>query len=317
MEKRKLFGNGLKEQLLASARDRAYRFLMAGGTVRGVIVHGTRMINEMRANHELGILETMVLGRAYLGVCLMTAEMKGIDRIALKIACSGPIAGLVAEGNAFGEIRGYLYQVPIPVERPLNDFDLLSFFGAGVVSVTHHMTGAKDPFTGQVALKYGNIALDLANYYLESEQIPTAINLSIQLNRKGDVIGAGGLMLQVMPNVDEGIVPGLESDVSDMPSLGKAFAEEKDPQEIVNSHFRAYEPRFIGDRRIEFLCHCSREKLKRFLSLMPANELEDILENGPFPLEVRCHNCNTPYEFNQYQIGNIYEKRMAGRSQRR
>ena len=30
-------------------------------------MHGTRMINEMRANHELGILETLVLGRAYLG----------------------------------------------------------------------------------------------------------------------------------------------------------------------------------------------------------------------------------------------------------
>lgn len=317
MEKRKLFGNGLKEQLLASARDRAYRFLMADGTVRGVILHGTRMINEMRDNHELGILETMVLGRAYLGICLMTADMKGTERIALKIECSGPITGLVAEGNAFGEIRGYLLQVPIPIERPLDNFDLSPFFGAGVLSVTRHLANAKDPFTGQVSLKYGNIALDLANYYLESEQIPTAFNLSIQLNRKGDVVGAGGLMLQAMPDVDEGVVRGLESRVIDMPSLGTSFAEGKSPQDIVNRHFNAYEPRFLGDRRVEFMCHCSRERLEKLLTLMPTEELEDILKEGPFPLEVRCHHCNTPYSFNTRQIRSMVEQRIGDASRGR
>jgi len=172
MEKRKRFGDGLKEQFLASARDRAYRFLLADGTIRGVILHGTRMVNEMRANHELGILETMVLGRAYLGMGLMAAELKGSDRLVLKIDCSGSIKGLVVEGNAFGEVRGYLLRVPIPIERPLDNFDLSPFFGAGVLSVTRHLTEAKDPFTGQVALKYGNIALDLANYYLERNRFP-------------------------------------------------------------------------------------------------------------------------------------------------
>ena len=309
MEKRKLFGDGLKEQLLASARDRAYRFLLADGTVRGVILHGTRMVNEMRANHELGILETMVLGRAYLGMGLMTAELKGTDRLALKIDCSGPIKGLIVEGNAFGEIRGYLLRVPIPIERPLDDFDLSRFFGAGVLSVTRHLTEAKDPFTGQVALKYGNMALDLANYYLESEQIPTAFNLSIQLDREGHVVGAGGLLLQAMPDIDEEIIPDLESRVTELPSLGDAFAEEKDPESIVNHHFRAFEPRFLGNRRIEFMCHCGRARLQKLLTLMPAEELEDILATGPFPLEVRCHHCNTPYHFNEDEIQGMIRQR--------
>jgi molecular chaperone Hsp33 len=42
------------------------------------------MINEMRANHELGILETLVLGRAYLGAALMTGDLKGMDRLSIK-----------------------------------------------------------------------------------------------------------------------------------------------------------------------------------------------------------------------------------------
>ena len=67
MIKAALAGESLKDRLLASAKDRIYKFLLAEGAVRGAILHGTRMVNEMRANHELGILETLVLGRAYLG----------------------------------------------------------------------------------------------------------------------------------------------------------------------------------------------------------------------------------------------------------
>ena len=124
MIKKKPYGDTLKEQLLAGARDRLYNFLLSDGAVHGVILNGTRMVNEMRANHELGILETLVLGRAYLGAGLMSASLKSNDRIALKFDCSGPIKGLVVEANAFGEVRGFLKNVPIPIANPLEDFNL-------------------------------------------------------------------------------------------------------------------------------------------------------------------------------------------------
>ena len=51
-------------------QDHLHTFLMAGDTIRGAMLNGSRMVNEMRWNHELGILETLVLGHAYLGACL-------------------------------------------------------------------------------------------------------------------------------------------------------------------------------------------------------------------------------------------------------
>ena len=128
MIKKMPYGENLKEQLLANARDKLHRFLLLEGTVRGAIVHGTRMVNEMRANHELGILETLVLGHGYLAGALMCADLKGDERITLQIGCSGPIKGLLVEANAFGEVRGYLKNVPIPIEKPLEDFNLAPFF---------------------------------------------------------------------------------------------------------------------------------------------------------------------------------------------
>lgn len=311
MEKKKPYGRTIKEQYQAAARDRLHVFMLAGGAVRGAILHGTRMVNEMRANHGLGILETLTLGRAYLGVALMAADLKGSDRLSLQINCSGPIKGLSVEGNAFGEVRGYLKRVPIPIDRPMEDFNLSPFFGAGLLSVTRHLESAKQPFTGQVELRYGNIAQDLAYYYTTSEQKPSAFNLGIRFDRDGEVTGAGGLRLQAMPQADEQLAAELEALVLGFPSLGEAFAEGQRAEEVVRDVFAAYTPRLLEDRRVEFMCHCNRDRLRRMLAMLPAADLAELRDTGPFPIELRCHNCGTPYEFAQGEIREIYSGRHA------
>lgn len=306
MIKKKLYGDTLKDQLVASAKDRSYNFSLADDTVRGVMIHGTRMVNEMRFSHELGILETLVLGRAYLGAGLMSAGLKGEDRVSLQIECSGPIKGLVVEANAYGEVRGYLKNITIPIEKPVEDFDLSRFFGAGFLSVTRYIKDAKQPFTGTVTLKYGNVAKDLANYYLTSEQIPTAFNLSIQFDRAGDVVGAGGLFLQAMPGAVDDITAGLESLVLNFPSLGKEFSAGSDPEALIREMFQSYSPKMLANRRIEFMCHCNKEKVRNLLTMLPVEDLRDILEKGPFPVESRCHHCSTSYLFSREEIQKIY-----------
>jgi molecular chaperone Hsp33 len=239
----------------------------------------------------------------------MAAGLKGHDRVSLQISCTGPIKGLNVEANAFGEVRGYLKRIPIPIDKPLEDFSLSRFFGAGFVSVTKFIQDAKHPFTGKVELRYGNIAQDLAYYYLTSEQIPTAFNLSIKFDREGEVTGAGGLYLQAMPHAAESLTADLEDLVLGFPSLGEEFADGQDSQEMVNGVFGRYSPKFLSNRRVEFLCHCSRERLHSLLVMLPIHDLKDLRDNGPFPIEMRCHNCNTPYEFSQQVIAEIYGSR--------
>jgi molecular chaperone Hsp33 len=309
MKKKKPYGDTLKEKLLASAKDRLHKFLLADGAIRGAIMNGTRMVNEMRTNHELGILETLVLGRAYIGAALMAADLKSDDRISIKFDCSGPIKGLVVEANAFGEVRGFLKQVPIPLDKPMESFNLSPFFGAGFLSVTKYLEDAKQPFTGQIMIKYGNIAKDLANYYLTSEQVPTAFNLSIKFDKEGQVTGAGGLFLQAMPQADDDLAADLEERITGLPSLGEEFAGDNDPEALVNAAFKQYSPHFLANYRVEFMCHCKLERIRSLLTLLPIDELKDIRDNGPFPLEMSCHYCNTKYHFNREDIQEIYGTR--------
>ena len=52
-------------------------------------------------------------------------------------------------------------------------------------------------------LQYGSIVIDLAEYFLISEQTPAVVSLSIQFDREGRVIGAGALFLQNLPGADD------------------------------------------------------------------------------------------------------------------
>ena len=314
MIKKTIEDESLKERLLASAKDRLYTFLLADGTIRGAILHGSRLVKEMRINHELGILETLVLGRAYLGAGLMSANLKGADSTSIKIECSGPIKGLTVEANAFGEIRGFLKNIPIPMDKPMSDFNLAPFFGAGFLSVIRYLEDAKQPFTGKVSLKYGNIAQDLANYFLTSEQIPTAFNLSIKYDKQGDVTGAGGLFLQAMPGADDYLTAELEELVIKFPSLGEVFANGQEPEFLIQEVFQKYSPVFLANKRIEFMCHCNPERLRHILKMLPIDELKDIRDKGPFPLEMRCHYCNTLYHFTEEEVQNIYAEQKKAHS---
>jgi molecular chaperone Hsp33 len=290
--------------------DGLHPFLMAGDTLRGAILNGSRMVNQMRWNHEFGILETLVLGHAYMGACLMSVGFKGKDRLALHVDCSGPIKGLAVEASADGNVRGFLKNVPIPVEKPLENFNLSPFFGAGFISVTRTLDKAKKPFTGTVMIEHGSLAKDLANYYLTSEQIPTAFDLSIKFDNQGNVAAAGGLFLQAMPDADDAIVRQIEKVVSVLPSIGADLACGAKSRSFMEKHFGAFSPRFLDERQVEFFCGCSSKQIEHVLHMLPKEELEDIRANGPFPVEIRCHHCNTKYAFEKDQVETIVATKL-------
>ncbi|HSV91838.1 MAG TPA: Hsp33 family molecular chaperone HslO, partial [Desulfobacterales bacterium] len=116
-----------------------------------------------------------------------------------------------------------------------------------------------------------------------------------------------------MPQADERLAAELEALVLGFPSLGEAFAEGRSAEDVVREVFAAHAPRFLEDRRVEFMCHCNRDRLRRMLAMLPAADLAELRDTGPFPIELRCHNCGTPYEFAQGEIREIYSG-MYGKS---
>ena len=309
MKKKDIFNKDVKEQFKASAKDRIYRFIMADKMIRGAVVHTTRMVNEMRANHDLGPLETLVLGQGYIAASLLCSGLKDKnDRISIGIQCSGPVKGLDVESNGFGEVRGYLKTQHIEVKNPEKIKYLSTLYGAGFLTVTKYSENSPAPYSGQVALEHGSVAEDLANYFLISEQIPTGFKLSVFFNDKEQVTGAGGIFLQALPGADAQRVIEAEKIIQGIDSLGELFAKGQSPEMVVNKAFSSLDPRFLSSRRVEFYCRCSQDRMIGYLKNLPESEKEDMMKNGPFPLKVRCHHCNSVYCFSKEDLRTLEKK---------
>lgn len=297
-------------------KDEMTMFILAGGRVRGAFLNGTRLVNQMRANQSLGILETLVLGQAELCAALMIPTMKGREHISVHYESNGPAVGFGVEADSSGYVRGHLLQNPIPVEKPLESWDLSPFFGEGTVTVRRMGEGMKTPQVGMTEIVYRNIAKDIAHYFALSEQINTAFNTSIQFDNEGRVVGAGGMFLQSMPRsggydllkpeqVENGIDSGngedeillekIENAFKAMPSIGKWFSEGGDMEDVIYGLFREFKPETVLSRDIRFDCPCSMERYAEEIRHLPKSELDDIAANDPDPLEVICHNCGSVY----------------------
>lgn len=294
----------LQERFASLHSDGMSVFLLADGALRGAFFHGTRFVNRLRIQHSLGPLETMVLGQAALTAALLVPTMKGRDRVLFRYDTIGPAAGFRVEAFSEGFVRGYLLQDSIPVMTPPKNWDLSPYFGEGTVSLTRFPEGGREPVTGSVPILHKNIAKDLAEYFLQSEQISTAFNTGIQFDSDGRVIGAGGLYLQAMPGADPAIIRSAELAFSASPSLGQWFAEGGDREDIIFGLFRALSPDVVLERSVIFDCPCSRDGYFLKLLQLDTKELDDLIHNGPHPIEICCHNCGSVYTYTPEELEN-------------
>lgn len=296
-------------------------FVMADGRIRGALFNGSTFVNVMRAQHNLGILETMILGQACLCGALLIPTMKGREHTVFKYDTNGPAAGFSVEADSTGYVRGFLLQNPVPVDKPLESWDLSPFFGPGSLTISRFTEGSRLPQTGSVEIKYRNIAQDLAWYFHQSEQVNTAFNTSIMMDRQGRVTGAGGLFLQIMPETggkrkakaaakagasaaagattafksDDELLDAVEAALDAAPQLGQWFSEKGNREDIIYGLFREFNPSVAVDRSVVFDCPCSEDVYRQHIRNLGAEELADIRKNGPDPLEIICHNCGSVY----------------------
>jgi len=281
-------------------------YLLEDGAVRMTSVSANTLVNEMRANHRTGIIESYVLGQAYIAGALLSSVVKGNDRVKLEVECGGPIKGITVESWACGAVRGYLLNNPIPLEKEPKGLDTSPLFGPGFLSVSKILEGAKEPVTGTVMMESGNIAKDLALYFLESEQTPTIVYISISFDNAGSIVGAGGLFIQAMPGCKDEVLDRLQEKSGKLSKMGDRLRDGISASEYAEEEFKDFGPKKIGHSPIGFSCPCDKKKFEGYLKALPKDEKEGILK-GSFPLEVECFNCSSKYSFSKDEVEALFK----------
>lgn len=306
MIKTKIQDEKLIKHLKTIVSDEKNIFLLENSKIRATILGTTEMVNQVRANYKLHMVEAVTLGEAYIGNALLASTVKENDRVQLSIECGGPCGGIYTEAWASGAVRGYLKNNFFGVSETF-PVDTDPIYGPGFLTISKILEGSKSPFKGQIMLQHGVLSKDLRNYFLESEQTKSLFVIDFDVDEENRIIGAGGIFFQMLPgNEDDNFFEEFEKKVNNLPSLAKAISSGKDPKDFIIQNFS--DAKLLSTSLVGFSCPCDKKTFANHLKALPADDKKDIIENGPFPLELVCLNCNSNYKFGKAELDNLLKK---------
>lgn len=160
-------------------RDELVRAITADGLVKAVAITGRDLVERARQIHTLLPVATAALGRSLLGASMLGDMLKEDGAsLTLQIKGGGPLGTVLAVSDNQGNVRGYVQNPHVELmEIEPGKLDVGRAVGtAGTLTVIKDLN-MKEPYVGTIGLFSGEIADDLAMYFVESEQIPTACAL--------------------------------------------------------------------------------------------------------------------------------------------
>ena len=195
--------------------DQLVRAISKDGFVKAVAVSTRDLTERARQIHHTLPVATAALGRTLAAASMMGNALKGDGAsVTLQVKGGGPLGTILAVSDNEGNVRGTVDNpaVDIPL-RPDGKLDVGSAVGCdGTLTVIRDLN-MKEPYVGSVGLLGGEIAEDLAAYFVESEQIPTACGLGVLVDRDQSVLAAGGYLIQLLPGAGEDVISKVEGGV--------------------------------------------------------------------------------------------------------
>ncbi len=279
------------------------RAITGDGLVKAVAITGRDIVERARNIHKLLPMGTAALGRTLLGASMM-GDMLKEERgaLTLQIKGGGPLGTILAVSDWEGNVRGYVQNPQVELmEKHPGKLDVGAAVGLdGTLTVIKDI-GLKEPYIGSIGLFSGEIADDLAMYFVESEQIPTACALGVLVGLDQSVTAAGGYLIQLLPGAGEDMIAKIETGVRSMGSVSRALAEGLDGEGLLRAVLQGFGLEILEKHPVEYRCYCSRERVSRALISMGKQELSELIaEQGQ--AELTCQFCDRVYRFSREEL---------------
>lgn len=288
--------------------DQLVRAISKDGYVKAVAVSTRGLTERARQIHKTLPVATAALGRTLAAASMMGNALKGDGAsVTLQIKGGGPLGTVLAVADNQGNVRGTVDQpqVDLPL-RPDGKLDVGTAVGCdGTLTVIRdlHM---KEPYVGSVGLLGGEIAEDLAAYFVESEQIPTACGLGVLVDRDQSVLAAGGYLIQLLPGAGEDVITRVEGGIMAAGSVTGLLTEEDGAEALLRRVMPDFELEILESTPIEYRCYCSRERMERALVSLGRTELRSLIdEQGS--AELCCQFCDNVQHFTKEDLEKLLE----------
>ena len=286
--------------------DQLVRAISKDGYVKAVAVSTRDLTERARQIHKTLPVATAALGRTLAAASMMGNALKGEGAsLTLQIKGDGPLGTILAvsdnEGNVRGTVDNPQVDLPLRADGKLDVGSAVGFDGTLTVIRDLNM---KEPYVGSVGLLGGEIAEDLAAYFVESEQIPTACGLGVLVDRDQSVLVSGGYIIQLLPGASEDIITMVDGGIYAAGPVTELLKEDSDPEALLRRVMSDFDLEILEKSPVEYRCFCSRERMERALISLGPEELGAMIaEQGDVTLT--CQFCDNAQKFTREELEQI------------
>ncbi|MCT6847339.1 MAG: Hsp33 family molecular chaperone HslO [Lactobacillus helsingborgensis] len=265
------------------------------------------LVQEAQTRHDTWSASSAVLGRTLLaGVLLAGAELTDKEELTIRLLGNGPVGPTIVTAKSDLTVKGYVKNPHIALPPKENGhIDVKKAVGAGWLEVTKDL-GLKEPYTGQVPIVSGEIAEDIAYYLTKSEQIPSAVGLSVFVNPNNTIGEASGFMLQALPGASDSLITKTIERINKLPALSSAFLAGLTPEKLATM-ILGDDCKILEKDEVAFKCDCSKEKYGKILATMKKSQLETMI-NEDHGAELTCSFCGNKYHYTEDELKAILTK---------
>lgn len=283
--------------------DRIVRAISTDGMVQAAAICSRDLTERARQIQKTLPVATAALGRTLAAASMMGNALKSDGAsLTLQFKGGGPLGTVLAVSDNEGNVRGYVtnphVDIPLRKDGKLDVGTAVGHEGTLTVIKDLHM---KEPYVGTIDLLGGEIAEDVAGYFVESEQIPTACALGVLVDRDQSVKAAGGYLIQLMPGAAEATIAKVEGGIMAAGAVSAILEKNDDPEAMLRTVMSDFDLKILETCPVEYRCYCSRERVERALISLGRTELEQMLsEQGG--CQLTCQFCDAVYEFTAEDI---------------
>ena len=293
--------------------DKIIRCITSDGAIMASAIDASDIVFTAKKLHNLSRSATAALGRLLCATSMMGNMLKQKNAfINLRVLGDGEMGAVVAVGDSRGNVRGYVENPDCPTEHyNSGKINVAKAVGRnGTLSVMRDY-GTGDPYIGQVELCSGEIAEDITNYFATSEQIPTVCALGVLINKEdGEVLLAGGLLIQLLPGAYDEAIDRLEENVKNLEPVTTMLAKEMSILDICKTALQGFEVEVLDENPVNYVCSCSREKLERYFMTMSDEEIRTLPDESG-KTEAVCQFCNKRYAFTRDDLERLIAEKNS------
>jgi molecular chaperone Hsp33 len=281
-------------------QNKIIKTLIFNKQIRLFLVNNTELItNIIQMNESSNKVTKACLANSVSIASLLSATLKGTQRLSTTIILSSPKSKIHTEADANGNIRGFANNFLLSHEQ--NKYSTVRELIGKRGSIRMIKGVDMNQFTGITDMPFQDIDKDFSHYFKQSDQTDTLFKTNMEWKENNTIKNSCGLYAQVLPSGPNHLLEIVEEKFDKLLPILRNLHQygEKKIDTLLNQHFA--EAEIIGYSNTQFHCGCSKELFYGLLHSLEKSELEEYVLTGT-PIISTCNSCDRNYIFSTEEI---------------